>query len=237
MKLSAPIHHLKRQAKLLSRQNNMPLHQALDHIAGTQGFASWSLLRNKARTFTPNDLTIDRIMAGEIMLLGGRPGHGKTMIGLQILRQHVRNGGQGYFFSLESHEQEIWERLKTFGANDEEFASRLVVDTNDDVCADYIVERLQAGPEGSLVVIDYLQILDHKRTNPLIDEQLQTLKGFAAKKKTTFVLISQVDRSYELSEKSIPDISDVRLPNPVDLSLFDQMCFVHNQQMSVSNPI
>ena len=33
MKLSAPLYHLKRKAKLLSRAENIPLHEALDRIA------------------------------------------------------------------------------------------------------------------------------------------------------------------------------------------------------------
>ena len=33
MKLSAPIYHLKRTAKILSREENIPLHEALDRIA------------------------------------------------------------------------------------------------------------------------------------------------------------------------------------------------------------
>ena len=44
MRLPAPVYHLKRQARLLSREAKIPLHQALDRIAAQQGFASWSLL-------------------------------------------------------------------------------------------------------------------------------------------------------------------------------------------------
>jgi hypothetical protein len=47
MKLSAPVHRLKRLAKELSRSNKMPLHAALDRIAQGEGFASWSLLASR----------------------------------------------------------------------------------------------------------------------------------------------------------------------------------------------
>ena len=53
MKLSAPVYHLKRQARLLSRQRKVPLHEALDRIAAQEGFASWSLLASKAGEITP----------------------------------------------------------------------------------------------------------------------------------------------------------------------------------------
>ena len=47
MKLSAPIHHLKRKAKLLSREEKIPLHEALDRVAAQEGFDGWSLLAAK----------------------------------------------------------------------------------------------------------------------------------------------------------------------------------------------
>ena len=34
MRLSAPIYQLKRRAKMLARERNIPLHQAQDRIAG-----------------------------------------------------------------------------------------------------------------------------------------------------------------------------------------------------------
>ena len=48
MNLSAPIYKLKRNAKLLSRNDGIPLHQALDRIARNEGFKSWSLLTKKS---------------------------------------------------------------------------------------------------------------------------------------------------------------------------------------------
>ncbi|TGR60188.1 DNA helicase, partial [Mesorhizobium sp. M2D.F.Ca.ET.223.01.1.1] len=48
MRLSAPVYYLKRQARLLSRGENVPLHQALDRVAAREGFGSWSLLAAKA---------------------------------------------------------------------------------------------------------------------------------------------------------------------------------------------
>lgn len=44
MSLSAPIYVLKRKAKLLSREANIPLNQALNRIAKNEGFESWSFL-------------------------------------------------------------------------------------------------------------------------------------------------------------------------------------------------
>lgn len=44
MRLTAPVHRLKHRAKRLARQHDIPLHTALDRIAASEGFGSWSLL-------------------------------------------------------------------------------------------------------------------------------------------------------------------------------------------------
>lgn len=42
MRLSSPIYKLKRQAKLLARDNDIRLHEALNQIATKEGFKDWS---------------------------------------------------------------------------------------------------------------------------------------------------------------------------------------------------
>ena len=47
MKLSAPLYHLKRKAKLLSRAENIPLHDALDRWAAAHWLGGGENLRTK----------------------------------------------------------------------------------------------------------------------------------------------------------------------------------------------
>ena len=63
---------------------------------------------------------------------------------------------------------------------------------------------------------------------PFIDDQLRTLREYAKATSAIIVLISQVDRAFELTGKPMPDLSDIRRPNPLDLSPFDKACFLHN---------
>jgi hypothetical protein len=53
MKLSAPIYILKQQARVLARNERMPLNQALDRIANREGFGAWSLLAARRREDEP----------------------------------------------------------------------------------------------------------------------------------------------------------------------------------------
>lgn len=75
--------------------------------------------------------------------------------------------------------------------------------------------------------MDDLQLLDQKRANPDPVTQVRALTTFAKDAGPIIVFTSQIDRSYDPSTKSCPDLADVRLPNPLDLKLFDKTCFLH----------
>ena len=61
--------------------------------------------------------------------------------------------------------------------------------------------------------------------------QVRMLRAFARDRGLVLVFISQVDRSYDPTRKPFPDIGDVRLPNPLDLSLFDKTCFLNSGEI------
>ena len=73
MRLSAPIYHLKRQAKRLSREAGIPLHDALDRVAATEGFSAWSMLAAKAAALTPASRLFPQFRPGDLVLVGARP--------------------------------------------------------------------------------------------------------------------------------------------------------------------
>lgn len=75
-------------------------------------------------------------------------------------------------------------------------------------------------------MIDYLQILDQRRDTPDLQTQVAELAAFARRSGAVLVFVSQVDRSYDPALKPLPDLADLRLPNPLDLSLFDRAVFL-----------
>jgi replicative DNA helicase len=104
---------------------------------------------------------------------------------------------------------------------------RLDVDTSNTISADSIMKRLVAAHAGTTIVIDYLQLLDQQRHKPALAEQVQALKAFAREKRVIVIFLSQIDRSYDPSNKPCPDIEDLRLPNPLDVGVFSKTCFLH----------
>lgn len=212
MRLSAPIYQLKRKAKTLSRQQNMPLHRALDEIAAGEGFGSWSLLAAKTPNATSVEELFERLRPGDLVLVGSRPGQGKTLMGLKLAVEAMKHGNRSVFFSLEYTERDVLERFSKIGEDRARFGALFEFDNSDAISSAHIALRLASAPSGTLVVIDYLQILDQKREKPELMVQISALKSFAKERGLIMVFISQIDRSYDPSTKQCPDLRDVRLP-------------------------
>ncbi|MEM7470248.1 MAG: DNA helicase [Pseudomonadota bacterium] len=233
MRLSSPIYTLKRQAKLLARGNGIKLHEALNHIATKEGFKDWSHLASSYSKTTPAKEIMSQLNSGDMVLIGARPGHGKTLLGLELAALAKENSRKGYIFSLDYNDTDVWDRFERLGLDPKKHDGPIVVDTSDTICAAHIIERLANTQDHVLVVVDYLQLLDQKRSNPPLEEQVRALKKFAVECGSIVVLISQIDRAFELSPRSMPTLADIRLPNPVDLSLFDKRCFLHDGQIQM----
>lgn len=231
MELSAPIYQLKRQARLMSRNEAIPLHLALDRIAASEGFASWSLLAAKLAAIPRAARLYATLKPGDLVLVGARPRQGKTQMSLELAVEAMKSGNRGLFFSLEYTEKDINNQFGAIGLDPAVFGTKFTFESSDAINADYIVARLRQEPRGTLAVVDYLQLLDQRRINPDLMTQVSALKTFARDAGHIIVFVSQIDRAYETTEKPCPDLEDVRLPNPLDLSLFSKTCFLHKGQI------
>ncbi|QIO33404.1 DNA helicase [Bradyrhizobium sp. 1(2017)] len=231
MRLSAPIYHLKRKAKRLSREGGIPLHDALDRVAATEGFPAWSILAAKAAAVTPASKLFPQFRPGDLVLVGARPGQGKTLMSLELAVEAMKCGQRAAFFSLEYTVRDVMDRLRAIGVDPAQFGQLFEIDCSDAISADYVVKQMAASPRGTFVVIDYLQLLDQRRETPDLTVQVRALKSFARNKGLIIVFISQIDRSYNPTVKPCPDLDDIRLPNPLDLTLFDKTCFINNAEI------
>jgi len=227
-KLSAPIYRLKRQARLLSREKNIPIHKTLDQIAADEGFVSWSQLAARFSEQEPAKILINELKPGDLVLLAGRPGQGKTLLGLELALEAIKTGNRAAFFSLEYNTSDISKLIAGVCNDSDRLSGQIDFDTSDDICADYVTYQFATAHQGTVVVIDYLQLLDQKRANSDLEDQVQSLKFFAEDRGLTIIILSQIHRDFETTDRAIPDLSDVRLPNPLDLSLFNKACFVND---------
>lgn len=230
-----PIHVLRRKAKLLSRHRFLPLHAALDAIAAEEGYRTWSLLVSRCgQQQKPAVQFLRALKPGDLALIAARPRQGKTLMGLEMLMASASAGRSCAFFTLEYTTRDVIDRLQALGADFERLNDALRVDCSDTIDAEHIMETLSCSSAGTVAVVDYLQLLDQKRDREPLATQVTALRSFARSRGLALVFLSQIDRSYDASVKPLPDAQDIRLPNPLDLGLFDWMCFLQNGDMSIS---
>ncbi len=230
MRLSAPIYQLKRRARLLSRRENIPLHDAQDRIARAEGLASWSLLANRVARVTPASELLAGLAEGDMLLIGARPGQGKTVVGLQLLLDALREGRRAVFFTLEYTERQAAERFEALAPG---LGRVPEIVTSEEISASYIVRHLAGAPRGTVAVVDYLQILDQQRSKPALAEQMAVLQGFARGTGVILGFISQIDRAFDPDRAAVPGLGDLRLPNPIPAGLFSKACFLHGGEVRV----
>ncbi|MGX1789213.1 DNA helicase [Bosea sp. NPDC055332] len=231
MKLSAPVYRLKRKARVLARKEAIPLHLALDRVAISEGFGAWSLLAARSADALSAEGLLARLAPGDLLLIGARPGHGKTLLSLELALEAMKAGRRAVFFTLEYTARDVLGRFRALGVEPGQFEALFSFDDSDAISAAHIMKALADAAPGTLAIVDYLQLLDQKRGNPELTVQIRDLKAFAREKGLILVFISQIDRSYDPATKPCPDLDDVRLPNPLDLSLFSKACFLNEGEV------
>jgi polysaccharide deacetylase 2 family uncharacterized protein YibQ len=80
-------------------------------------------------------------------------------------------------------------------------------------------------------------LLDQKRTNPPLQVQVESLAAFARQRGLVVVFICQMDRTFDPIDEATPGPADIRLPNPLDLSLFSRGWFLHDGHLQMASTL
>ena len=125
-----------------------------------KGFPHGACSRRKPPQLTPANRLFPQFRPGDLVLVGARPGQGKTLMSLELAVEAMKSGHRAAFFSLEYTEKDVLDRLRAIGVDPAQFDKLFEVDCSDAISADYVVKQMAAAPRGTVVVIDYLQLLD-----------------------------------------------------------------------------
>ncbi|MCJ8346967.1 DNA helicase [bacterium] len=236
MKLSAPIHELKSLAKKLKKAHSISLAQSLNQVAQQEGYLTWSLLISKERDFYPKtyDQILNYLNPGDGVIVASRPKNGKTnfCIGL-FVKAIIETRYKHFFFSLGEIDSDIIKMMQAYHANLSELSDNFEINCSDNISSEYIIEKTKNKlAKGSIIVIDYLQLLDQKRQNSPLDIQVNQLLTYAKTVGCIVIFLSQISRNVKKRENARPSIEDLNLPNPINLQQFNKILCLYKEDDS-----
>lgn len=237
--------------------------KAAEQLAQTQTTDSLLLMSDAVSRFISNleqgikpsvnvmipdiDQAIGGACPGEMIVLAGRPSHGKSLVALQSLDKAAENGWPGLIISEEmlalslairavssitTIPSEEWmketDRLR-FDAR-EHFSSRAKVVIAENCRTASGAEKAIASAVRQhrvrIVAVDYAQLLkgDGDSEQERIGDVSQRMKAMALKHNLILILLSQMNRGIEAREDPTPTLADLRgsgsLEQDADIVLF-----------------
>lgn len=181
--------------------------------------------------FDKLDSNVGGFETGSVIIIGARPGCGKTTFALNFALQNAELGHKILFFSLEMKPELIVEKalsitheypIRRFHRNITEEDKQRLINVNDEFISNIIVEHDTRAIENiqfqvmkekpSIVIIDYIQIVDSlqnfKDDRTRINYISRVIKGFSSKCGCTTIILSQLNRS--TSETGAPRATDLK---------------------------
>lgn len=178
---------------------------------------------------------------GELVLVGSRPGMGKSAFAYSVMDNAFRSGDRGFaLFALESTENLVMKRLMElqmlkYGEDTADARTRaltdiyslpLMIECHSKTFADIRNKILGGSKFGRpLVIIDYLQLIECEGSEEeSYVQMLSKLKEFASNMNLPVLVLSQLSRETESRKEHRPKLSDVRMDSE-SLALFDKVLF------------
>lgn len=232
----------------LSTASDRPLMTAADLVGPTMDeLADKSLDQAGIKTgYADLDDILPGLRPGQLIVVGARPGIGKTTIGLDIARHiAVRLSEPALFVSLEMSHTEVMHRLiaaesrvdlhrmQTKDLSDDDYVrmakgvpriaeGALAIDDTPEASLSHIRSRLRGMARTAparLVVVDYLQLMAGSKTEnrqQQVAELSRGLKLIAREFEVPVMVLAQLNRGSEHRQDKRPQMSDLRESGAVE---------------------
>lgn len=216
---------------------------------------------NEVKTYYPQiDKKIGSLQSGDILILAGATGMGKTCMELNLILNMAAHGKKVLFFSLEMPLRQLQNRMistltginsdkmRKFTMTDEEFQkysdyalSKTFADLKIDVCTEFDItideiKEIVKSVDPDVIFIDYLGLIKSETSGTIYEktsEISRRLKLVANETNKPFVVLHQLSRiPYERKQKR-PLLSDLRDSGKIEQDA-DCICFVYRE--SYYNP-
>lgn len=215
---------LKEYTKAKVGDRVVPIHEALDPK------------RKRADCFKTGFQTLDEAMGknepggmkdGDLMVISGKSGHGKTLIALNLVKNFMDNGVPPILFSYEVIIDNVYDTLIDMGVEKEPLIYTPEKNVTGDV--EWIKEKIREADKKyyvKVVVIDHLDFVtakgikndDHRRNE--ITNIITELKNFAIEEQKVIILLAHIVKTRE-NRLANEDIADSRAINNIaDYILF-----------------
>jgi len=236
--------------------------ERLDELSKNQG-----KMRGVATNFIDLDKILGGLQKSDLVILAARPSMGKTSLALDIARNVaiLENKPVG-LFSLEMSKDQLADRLLASLANINLWNLRNGRLTSDDYsrlqhamgslseAPLYIddagsvnilqiramARRLQANKGLSLIVIDYLQLMEpmNRFASPVqqVTENSRALKMLAKELNIPVLVLSQLSRAVEQRTPSIPKLSDLRESGAIEQDA-DVVMMIYREDKNTENSL
>ena len=199
------------------------------------------------------DNIIGSLQGGDILILAGATGMGKSCMMLNLLVKMAKHGKKILLFSLEMSAEQLQNRIisaetgihaskyRNYEMTDDEFKQYCDFAQSDkfkllsiDVCTEYhiTIDRLTAivnESDADIVFIDYLGLISSNKganTYERVSEISRELKLLAMSSKKPFVVLHQLNRTMTDRADKRPQLSDLRDSGKIEQDA-DFICFVY----------
>jgi replicative DNA helicase len=155
------------------------------------------------------------IKTGQVIVIGGRPGTGKTKLALKMVKNLIANKTSICYYSLEMNKNQAIKRLvaqEKITIDDMlelfiyDYSKNSISDLSRNIrtiCFNYSKPRI--------IIIDYIQLV----TDSHLPEIWEELKTIAVNERITVVVLSQLDRTFEFSYNRQKPLDYLYLVNPI----------------------